>query len=123
MITYDGFRVLMMTEDDLRRFLGLVWAVRASQPTKESENKTPDVFFHCAVDYHAPRRRNIIQRSKNNEKLNLKIKFLKIENIVRIDAPMSFLEVATLKIFQENDFYTFFKSFDFDGFPLLFIEF
>ena len=54
MITYDELRVPMMAEDDLRRFLRLFWAVRASQPTKKSENKTPDVFFHCAFDDHAP---------------------------------------------------------------------
>ena len=69
MITYDGFRVLMMAEDDLRRVLGLFWAVRASQPTKKAENKTLDVFFQCAFDYHAPVRRNIIQKLKNNERL------------------------------------------------------
>ena len=69
MITYDGSRVLMMAEDDLRQFLGLSWVVRASQPTKKSENKTPCVFFHCAFDYHAPGRRNITQMLKNNEKL------------------------------------------------------
>ena len=64
MITYDGLRVLMMAEDDLRRFLGLFWAVRASQPTKKSENKTPCVFFHCAFDGNAPGRRNIIKTYK-----------------------------------------------------------
>ena len=62
MITYDGLRVLMIAEDDLRRFLGLFWAVRASQPTNKFENKTSDVFFHCSFDYHAPGRRNIIQK-------------------------------------------------------------
>ena len=98
MITYDGLGVLMMAEDDLRRFLGLLWVVRASQPTKKIENKTPDVFFHCVFDYRAPGRRNIIQKLKNIEKLNLcKIDFMKIENIVRINAPMYFLEAATLK--------------------------
>ena len=45
MITYDGLRVLKMAEDDLKQFLGLFWAVRASQPTNKSENKTPCVFF------------------------------------------------------------------------------
>ena len=59
MITYNGLRVLMMAEDDFRRFLGSFRAVRASQPTKKSENQTLDVLFHCAFDYHAPGRRNI----------------------------------------------------------------
>ena len=71
MITYDGLRVLMMAEDDLRRFLGLFWAVRASQLTKKSENKTPGVFFHAAFDYQAPGPRNATQKSKTNQKLNL----------------------------------------------------
>ena len=56
-----------MAEDDLRQFLRLSWAVRAFQPTQKSENKTPDVFFHCAFDYHAPGPRNTIQ---NKEKLS-----------------------------------------------------
>ena len=63
----------MIAEDDLRRFLELFWAVRASHPTKKSENQTPDVFFHCAFDYRAPGRRNITQKSKNNEKLKFKL--------------------------------------------------
>ena len=65
MITYDGLRVLMMAEDDLRRFLGLFWAVRASQPTKKSENKTPGVFFQAAFDFDAPGPQNTTQKSKN----------------------------------------------------------
>ena len=47
----------------------LFWAVRASQLTKKSENKPACVFFHCAFDGNAPGRRNITQKSKNNEKL------------------------------------------------------
>ena len=98
MTTYDGLRVLMMAEDDLRRVLGVLGAVRASQPIKKSENKTLDVFFHCAFDYHAPGRRNLTQKSKKIRKPELlKIEFLKIKNIVRIDAPMYFLEAATPK--------------------------
>ena len=87
-----------MAEDDFRRFLGLFWAARASQPTQKSENETPCVFFHCAFDYHAPGRRNIIQKlNKYRKTKNFEIEFLKIENIVRIDAPMYFLEAATPK--------------------------
>ena len=83
MITYEGLRVLMMAEDDLRRVLGLFGAIRASQPTKKAENKTPDVFFHCAFDYHAPGPRNTIQKLKNKEKLNLtKAHFQKIFTLI-----------------------------------------
>ena len=114
MVTYNGLRVLMMAEDDLRRILGLFRAVRASQPTKKSENKTPCVFFHCASDGNAPGRRNITQKSKNNEKLNSKkIEFLKIENIVRIDAPMYFLEAATSKTHPKYPKNLIFKNYDF----------
>ena len=47
----------------------LFWAIRASIPTKFYENKTGCVLFHCASDGNAPGRRNITQKSKNNEKL------------------------------------------------------
>ena len=47
----------------------LFWAIRASIPTKNYENKTGCVFFHCASDGNAPGRRNTTQKSKNNEKL------------------------------------------------------
>ena len=60
MITYDGLRRLRM----------LFWAIRASIPTINYENKTGCVFFHCASDGNAPGRRNITQKWKNNEKLN-----------------------------------------------------
>ena len=60
--TYDGWRRLKM----------LFWAVRASQPTKKSENKTPGVFFHAAFDFDAPRPRNTDQKWKNNQKPDLK---------------------------------------------------
>ena len=67
----------------------LFWAIRASIPTKNYENKTVCVFFQGASDGNAPRRRNIRQKSKNKEKLNFKkIEILKIENIVRIGAPI-----------------------------------
>ena len=74
MITYDHLWWIKSTYDGWRRLktiLGLFWAVRASQPTKKSENKTPCMFFHCAFDGNAPGRRHIIQKSKHNEKLNL----------------------------------------------------
>ena len=47
----------------------LFWAIRASTPTKNYENKTGCVFFHCASDGNAPGRRNTTQKSKDNEKL------------------------------------------------------
>ena len=50
----------------------LFWGIRASIPTKNFENKTVCVFFHCAFDGNAPGRRNIPQKLKNNEKLDLK---------------------------------------------------
>ena len=59
MIIYDGRRRLKM----------LFWAIRASIPTKNYEDKTGCVFFHCASDGNAPGRRNTTQKSKNNEKL------------------------------------------------------
>ena len=60
MITYDGFRRLQM----------LFWAIRASIPTNNYENKTGCVFFQGASDGNAPGRRNISQKFKNHEKLN-----------------------------------------------------
>ena len=47
-----------------------VRAFRASIPTKYYENKTVCVFFQGASDGNAKIRRNISQKSKNNEKLN-----------------------------------------------------
>ena len=70
MITYDHLWWIKSTYDGWRRLKMLFWAVRASQPTKKSENKTPDVFFQGAFDCHAPARRNVIQIFKNNEKQN-----------------------------------------------------
>ena len=48
----------------------LFWVIRPSIPTKNYENKTGCVFFHCASDGNAPGRRNTIQKLKNNEQLN-----------------------------------------------------
>ena len=53
----------------------LFWAIRASIPTKNYENKTGCVFFQGASDGNAPGRRNISQKLKNNEKLNKKNRF------------------------------------------------
>ena len=54
------------------------------------------MFFQGAFDCHAPGHRDIINKLRNNEKMKfLKIEFSKIENSVRIDAPMLFLEAAT----------------------------
>ena len=72
----------------------LFWAIQASIPTKNFENKTVCVFFQGASDGNAKIPRNISQKLKPNEKLN----FRKIEFsifFVRIDAPMYFLEAAT----------------------------
>ena len=58
----------------------LFWAVRASREAKKSENKTVCVFFQGAFDGNAPGRRNISQKSKNNEKLDFKkVGFSKID--------------------------------------------
>ena len=48
----------------------LFWAIRASIPTKNYENKTVCVFFQGASDGNAKIRRNINQKFKNNEKLD-----------------------------------------------------
>ena len=56
MITYDGLRVLMMAEDDSRCCF---WPIRASIPTKNNENKTVCVVFHCAFDGRAKIRQNM----------------------------------------------------------------
>ena len=45
-------------------------AVRASNLAKNSENKTPGVFFNAAFDFDAPGLQNTTQKSKNNEKLD-----------------------------------------------------
>ena len=42
-------------------------AVRASQLTKKSENKTLGVFFHAAFDFQATRPRNTTQKLKDKE--------------------------------------------------------
>ena len=87
MITYDHLWWIKSTYDGWRRLKMLFWAIRVSIPTKNYEKKTVCVFFQGASDGNAPGRRNISQQSKNNEKLNFqKIDFLKIWNIVRIDA-------------------------------------
>ena len=57
-----------MAEDDSSCFLGLYWAYI---PTKYYENKTVWVVFQGAFDGNAKIRRNISQKSKNKEKLNL----------------------------------------------------
>ena len=70
MMTYDDLWWIKSTYDGWRRLKMLFWAVRASQPTKKSENKTPGVFFHAEFDFDAPGLQNTIQKSKNDEKLN-----------------------------------------------------
>ena len=91
----------------------LFWGIRASIPTKNSENKTVCVLFQGAFDGNAKMRRNISQKSINNEKLDiLRIDFSKKE-IVRIDAPMYCLDVSTAgtlrKYFKNQMFKDFFK--------------
>ena len=83
MINHDHLWWIKSTYDGWRRLKMLFWAIRASIPTKNYENKTVCVFFQGASDGNAPGRRNISQKSKNNEKLNfLKIDFLKIQLFV-----------------------------------------
>ena len=93
MITYDGLRVLMMAEDDSRCCFGLFGPLFHPYIVK----KRPIwVVFQGASDGNVKTRRNIAQKSKNNEKLDFrKIDFLKIQIFIRIDAPMYFLEVST----------------------------
>ena len=50
----------------------MLCGIWASIPTKYYENKTVCVFFQGASDGNAKIRRNISQKSKNNEKLNFK---------------------------------------------------
>ena len=71
MITYVHFWWIKSTYDGWRRLKMLFWAVRASQPTKKSENKAPGLFFQAAFDFDAPGLQNTTQKSKNIEKLNL----------------------------------------------------
>ena len=54
----------------------MFWAIRASFPTKNYENKTGCVFFQGASDGNAPGRRNISQKLEIKHKLN----FLKTSN-------------------------------------------
>ena len=73
----------------------LFWAIRASIPTKNYENKTVCVFFQGASDGTVKISRNIARKSKNTEILNfLKSRIFEFV-LVRIDAPMYFLDVAT----------------------------
>ena len=60
MITYDHLWWI-------KSVMGVSEVVRASQLTKKSQNKTPDVFFHAVFDYQAPRPRNTTQKLKNKE--------------------------------------------------------
>ena len=49
--------------------------VRASQPIKKSDNKTPGVFFHAAFDYQAPglfELRKFVLRLLYNSKLSIR---------------------------------------------------
>ena len=70
MITYDHLWLIQSTYDGWRRLKMLFWGIRVAKPTKNCENKTVCVFFHCAFDGNAPGRRNITQKSKNNETLD-----------------------------------------------------
>ena len=71
MITYGHLWWIKSTYDGWRRLKMLFWAVRASQPTKKSENKTPGVFFQAAFDFDAPGPRNVTHKLKNKEKHDL----------------------------------------------------
>ena len=39
----------------------------ASHQAKKSQNKTPEVFFHAAFDFDAPRLQNTDKKWKNNQ--------------------------------------------------------
>ena len=70
MITYYHLWWIKSIYDGWRRLKMLFWAVRASQPTQKSENKTPGVFFQAAFDFDAPGLQNTTQKSKNKKKVN-----------------------------------------------------
>ena len=53
---------MTITYGDWRRLKMLFWGIRASTPTKNSENKTVCVFFQGAFDGNAPGRRNTGQK-------------------------------------------------------------
>ena len=53
------------------RFRTFPGAVRASNLSKKSENKTKGIYFQAAFDFDAPGLQNTTQKSKNIEKLNL----------------------------------------------------
>ena len=44
---------------------------RVSHQAKKSQNKTPEVFFHAAFDFDAPRPQNTLQKWKINQKPDL----------------------------------------------------
>ena len=67
MITYEGFRGLMMAEDDSRCCFGLFGPLFQPNILKLRQGA---YFFIAASDGNAPGRRNTTQKSKNNEKLN-----------------------------------------------------
>ena len=91
MITYHHLWWIKSSYDGWRRLKMLFWAIRASIPTKNNENKTVCVFFQGASDGNARISRNISQKSKNHEKLDFqKINFSKTFFFIRIDAPIYF---------------------------------
>ena len=68
MITYDHLWWIKSTYDGWTRLKMLFWAVRAPQPTKKSENKTPGSFFQAAFDFDAPGPQKTTQKLKIKEK-------------------------------------------------------
>ena len=100
--------------EPLRRLKMLFWRKPALTPTKNYENKTVCVFFQGASDGNAKIRRNISQKSKNNEKLNFqKNRFFENSNFHQDRCPDVFFggfhPWNTPKIFQ-NPMYSHFSK-------------
>ena len=69
MMTYDGLRVLMMAEDDFTCCFGLFGPLFHPYIVKK---RLIWVVFQGASDGNVKTCRNIVQKSKNSEKLNFR---------------------------------------------------
>ena len=100
MITYDGLRVLMMAEDDSRCFFGVNGPLFEPKILKIRQYAC---FFKARLMVMLPGLEIPLKSQKITKNLiKQKIVFLKIENIVRIDAPMYLLEAAITGIPQNS---------------------
>ena len=94
MIAYDGLRVLVMAEDDLRGCFGLFGP--PSQPNNV-KIRPRACFFIALLMVMLPDVEMSFKSWKITKNFILKIKFVKIENIVRIDDPMYFWPKIPIK--------------------------